>query len=73
VYHPSYKSEWCDNEQTEVFETMGVLRHINTRPIIHKWAENQDDLMHRNMQVGQTFDKTLFLERKKNNFNLETV
>ena len=73
VYHPSYKSEWCDNEQTEVFETMGVLRHINTRPIIHKWAENQDDLMNRNMQVGQTFDKTLFLERKKNNFNLETA
>ena len=68
IYHPDYKSEWCDNEQTEVFESLGVLRHINRRPIIHKWAENQDALMHRNMQVGWNHDRQTYARRKAANF-----
>lgn len=70
IYHPSYKSEWCDNEQTLVFEQLKVLKHIDKRPIVHKWAENQDALMHRNMQIGFSFDKTTFEQRKANNFGL---
>jgi hypothetical protein len=68
IYHPDYKSEWCDNEQTEVFETLGVLRHINRRPIIHKWAENQDALMQRNMQIGWNHDRQTFINRKASGF-----
>lgn len=68
IYHPDYKSEWCDNEQTEVFESLGVLRHINRRPIIHKWAENQDSLMHRNMQIGWNHDRQTYAKRKANSF-----
>jgi hypothetical protein len=68
IYHPDYKSEWCDNEQTEVFESLGVLRHINRRPIIHKWAENQDALMHRNMQIGWSHDRQTYAKRKANGF-----
>jgi hypothetical protein len=64
IYHPAYKSEWCDNEQTEVFEKLGVLRHINSRPIIHKWAENQDALMQRNMQIGISVDRDTYTKRK---------
>jgi hypothetical protein len=68
IYHPDYKSEWCDNEQTEVFESLGVLRHINSRPIIHRWAENQDALMQHNMHVGSSHDRDVYLKRKANNF-----
>ena len=69
IYHPSYKSEWCDNEQTEVFEKLGVLRHINLRPIIHKWAENQDALMQRNMQIGASVDRSNYEQRKQTGFD----
>jgi hypothetical protein len=68
IYHPDYKSEWCDNEQTEVFETLGVLCHINRRPIVHKWAENQDALMHKNIQVGWDHDRQIYARRKANDF-----
>jgi hypothetical protein len=68
IYHPDYKSEWCDNEQTEVFESLGVLRHIDRRPIVHKWAENQDTLMHRNMQIGWNSDRMTYARRKANQF-----
>jgi hypothetical protein len=71
VYHPQYKSEWCDNEQTEVFEQLGVLVHINRRPIVHKWAENQDALMQYNMQVGTSHDREVYNQRKSINFGLE--
>jgi len=68
IYHPAYKSEWCDNEQTEVFEKLGVLRHIDRRPIVHKWAENQDALMQRNMQIGWSVDRETYASRKVKGF-----
>lgn len=70
IYHPDYKSEWCDNEQTEVFEQLGVLRHIDRRPIVHKWAENQDELMRHNMHVGSSHDRDVYNQRKAKNFDL---
>ena len=69
IYHPAYKSEWCDNEQTEVFEKLGVLRHIDRRPIVHKWAENQDALMQRNMQIGHSIDRDTYAKRKALGFD----
>ena len=68
IYHPAYKAEWCDNEQTEVFEKLGVLRHIDRRPIVHKWAENQDALMQRNMQIGYSVDRETYNMRKQAQF-----
>jgi hypothetical protein len=68
IYHTDYKSEWCDNEQTEIFEILGVLRHINRRPIVHKWAENQDALMRRNIQVGWDQDRQTYAKRKAGGF-----
>jgi hypothetical protein len=68
IYHPDYKSEWCDNEQTEVFESLGVLRHIDRRPIVHKWSENQDALMQKNIQIGWGVDRETYAKRKATNF-----
>lgn len=71
IYHPSYRSEWCDNEQTQVFEALGVLKHIDRRPIVHKWSENQDDLMRKNMHEGITYDRSVYEQRKAKNFDME--
>ena len=73
IYHPDYKSEWCDNEQTEVFESLGLLRHIDRRPIVHKWAENQDALMQRNMQIGWSVDREVYARRKQTGFSRTTA
>lgn len=71
IYNPEYRSEWCDNEQTIVYDSLGVLRHVNKRPIIHKWDENQDDLMRKNMYEGFTYDRSVFEKRKAANFGLQ--
>jgi hypothetical protein len=34
LYHPSYKSLWCDNEFTEVAQNLGKMTYINT-PIVN--------------------------------------
>jgi hypothetical protein len=67
IYHPAYRSEFCDNEQTAVFERMGVLIHIDKRVIIHKWHENQDSLMRRNIIDGYS-DRAVFEQRKNAGF-----
>jgi hypothetical protein len=68
IYHPSYKSEWCDNEQTEVYESLGKLKHINDKnAFFHDWWGNQDHLMQKNMQIGLA-DKQVFLDRKEKEF-----
>lgn len=63
IYHPSYKSEYCDIEQTFVFDRMNILTHIDKRPIVHKWHENQDDLMRKNITEGYS-DRIVYEQRK---------
>lgn len=70
IYHPEYRSEFCDNEQTQVFKKLGVLTHIDSRPIWHNWYGNQDELMRFNMMLGSA-DRVLYEKRKASNFFLE--
>jgi hypothetical protein len=72
IYHPDYRSEWCDNEQTEVFERLGKLQHIDHRPIKHMWSENLDSLMAKNMSEGIA-DKEIYLRRKALGFPRTTA
>lgn len=67
IYHPAYKSELCDNEQTAVFERMNILTHIDKKIIEHKWHENQDELMRNNIIKGYT-DRSTFEQRKTAGF-----
>jgi hypothetical protein len=74
IYHPSYKSLWCDNESMEVakklgkynyFDTMGLYEHRN--PAYHQYNIPRDELF--NLQ--QSFwavDEANFKERQSNNF-----
>jgi len=73
IYHPDYSSEYCDNEQTEVFEKAGVLTHIDRHVFKHDWAGNQDTLMSRNMQIGFSLDRELFQKRKEAGFPVGSI
>ena len=68
IYHPDYISEWCDNEQTEVYESMGKILHKDQKVFNHDWWGNQDDLMDRNKNIGFNVDRLTFQKRKANGF-----
>jgi hypothetical protein len=68
VYHPDYVSEYCDNEQTEVFESLGKLKHIDRNIFNHDWWGNQDALMQRNMNIGRNADRETYNKRKGRQF-----
>ena len=68
IYHPSYVSEFCDNEQTEVFEQLQKNKHIDRKVFYHDWDNNQDALMQRNIRIGHGIDKTTYEKRKSASF-----
>ncbi len=73
VYHPDYKSQWCDNEFHETATQLGKLQFIDNVIIKHQWCKNQngkiekDELFIKNAaKVSE--DKQLFAKRKELNF-----
>jgi hypothetical protein len=74
IYHPSYKSEWCDNEFTEVANQLGkqtyferiIIRHEHPTTMPHL-TEN-DELYIKNMQMANG-DYDNYHQRKLKNFN----
>lgn len=69
IYHSDYVSEYCDNEQTEVFENLGKILHKDQKVFRHDWWGNQDALMARNVQWGHSIDKITYTGRKSRNFS----
>lgn len=76
IYHPSYKSLWCDNESLEVAKMLnryhyfcipGLYEHRN--PAYHKYGIERDDMFNE-QQSHWIEDENNFKERKKRNFDL---
>jgi hypothetical protein len=68
VYNPVYKSEFCDNEQTEIVSSLGRLVHIDSTPIVHEWVKFQvGELTRVNIEAGKA-DRFTYECRKANNF-----
>ena len=73
IYHPSYKSEWCDNEFTEVANQLGkqtyferiIIRHEHPTTMPHL-TEN-DALYIKNTQMANG-DYDNYHQRKLKNF-----
>jgi hypothetical protein len=71
IYHPSYKSLWCDNEFTEVAQRLNkqvyfdkvIIRHVH--PIITKTTS---DLLYQENEKYFNEDRATFLNRRLNNF-----
>jgi hypothetical protein len=73
VYHPSYKSLWCDNEFMEVANKLNKQVYINDVIIKHEhqvWSgEKWDELQIINDSFNDV-DKNNFIRRKKNRFGI---
>ena len=77
IYHPSYISLWCDNEQMEVAQRDGKYKYIDKHIFKHEHPANVptvkvDDLLRRT-QSFYTADHNTYKERKAANFPIETL
>jgi hypothetical protein len=67
VYHPAYKSLWCDQEQTDVLRAMGRLAYVNKVLIEHRHhvtgLSKVDETYKRNDALWEE-DKAVYERRK---------
>lgn len=74
IYHPDYKSLFCDNEQMEVAKALGKYIYINCMIMEHKnpaYGYMPEDVMFREQQdIGWTIDQETYNKRKLKNFGL---
>jgi len=73
IYHPSYKSLFCDNESTEVAFSMGKMKKISTSIIRHyhpSWQVNspvrEDDLYRKNQAFWSEDERNYHLRKSQN-------
>lgn len=74
IYHPDYKSFFCDNEFTDEVRKLGKV-HYDPRVIIkHEWkgGAKADDLYRRSTRMGRQ-DEATYNERKRAGFPKGTV
>ena len=70
VYHPDYKSFFCDNEFTDVVYALKRCHYDSFVVIKHEWkgdGKNKDDLYRRNSSMGSP-DKVTYQRRKAAGF-----
>jgi len=73
IYYPEYLSTYCDNEFTEVADILHKQKYINKIIIRHEHPDHgfgSRDFVHYNNMLNEKHDSSLFLKRKKDNFNL---
>ena len=59
IYHPAYKSFFCDNEFTEQVRKMKKVIYLPQVIIKHEWKGNKgDDLYRRNTKMAGVDQKT---------------
>jgi hypothetical protein len=76
VYHPDYKSLWCDNEATEVAKNRGCYRWHNERLYEHRhpaWGFGQGDDLLRKSESYFYIDQETYNKRKSLGFPKESI
>ena len=80
IYHPDYKSLYCDNEFTDVLKNCGRTKYIPKKVITHEhWSiEGSENHNQVDMAVAKTLhysgrDAKVFEERKKLGFPKERI
>lgn len=71
IYHPSYKSLWCDNEFQEVASSLGKIKYIDEVIIKHEhpsWGKSNYDNLYLINNNYNNVDYLNYINRKKNNF-----
>jgi len=76
IYHPAYKSLFCDNHQMAVAKILGRYAYIYYSLIIHKnpayseYGMERDAKFDSDQIIGYTVDHQTFIEMQSKNFEL---
>jgi hypothetical protein len=76
LYYPEYKSEWADNEFTQVGYILNKQTYINSVIIEHQhphWGYGERDIIHHLNIENTAYDKSIFLAREKKNFGIKKL
>ncbi len=57
VYHPDYRSVYCDNEQTMVCAMLGKLAVVSQCIIRHEWTGEHFDVLHARNEAVELYDR----------------
>ena len=71
IYHPSYKSLWCDNEYTEVAKKENKIQYFNEILYKHLHPSNIGGFIDEQLRLTESFSKEDFAnyeKRKLSNF-----
>jgi hypothetical protein len=76
IYHPSYKSLWCDNEKTELAKMLRRYKYIDMEIFVHENPAYGHSFHHRDelfdkQQSLWGVDEANFLARKAIRFEIE--
>jgi hypothetical protein len=74
IYHPSYKSVYCDNEQQDVAKALGCYHYIPIPIFVHEhhiWGYGPADDLLRKTESFYPVDAENFHQRQLKNFPLE--
>lgn len=75
IYHPEYKSLFCDNEVMEVSKILGTYQYVNFPGLfVHLNPAYgyipKDEMFIKQQEIGWTIDQQTFIERKQRNFDI---
>jgi hypothetical protein len=73
IYHPEYKSVWCDNEFMAVSRILDKVTYFDTTIIRHEhpdWGFTDRDDIHRWNYLNENHDRMVYFNRNANNFGL---
>jgi hypothetical protein len=73
IYYPEYKSVWSDNEFMSVGDLLKKQTYFHETIIEHEhpdWGYGSRDVIHQINSKNENHDRTLFMNRKENNFYL---
>ena len=76
VYHPTYKSLFCDNEQMDVAISLGKYKYVNKSIFKHEhvaWVGGHVDELLKETQSYYKEDEINYLRRKRFGFPTENV
>lgn len=77
IYHPSYKSLWCDNEFMDVANKLGKQTYIDRVIIKHEhpiWnSSTRNDTLNFRDQQNFTIDQENYERRKQSNFDIDSI
>lgn len=73
IYHPAYKSLYCDNEQMEVSMLLNKYKFVDEKLFLHlhpAYRKAQMDEQYIRTESFNIIDRNTYLTRKDNNFGL---